>query len=315
MNTKPCSFALSVLIGLATALGQAQLASFSPDGAQLAVAHSDKVVVFDAASGKALKTLSGHRDPVQCVAFAKDGKTLASGSYDGTVRLWNPANGRMIREIKVPGDGITDSSVAAVCFSPDGKSLAAGSLEAIFLFRVESGQSLAKLEGHAQQVTSLSFSNNGKLLASGSADGTAQIWVVERGWSQLTFKPDRTWSVSFSPDGESLLTGSEAGAVIWSVADGSQSRVLVKDHSVRSAQYSANGKSVATLSEGIASVWSSTGTPMGKFGKASEDFGARLQFVALSPSGDLVATVAPALAEIWTVATGKKRATLQLPKA
>lgn len=315
MNQKPQSLALTILVGLASTLGQAQLASFSPNGAQLAVAHKDKVIVFGATSGKALKTLAGHEDTVQCVAFAKDGKTLASGSYDGTVRLWNPANGRMIREIKVPGDGITDSSVTAVCFSPDGKSLAAGSLENVFLFRVESGQSLAKLEGHAQQVTSLSFSNNGKLLASGSADGTAQIWVVERGWSQLTFKPDRTWSVSFSPDGESLLTGSEAGAVIWSVADGSQSRVLIKDHSVRSAQYSANGKSVATLSEGIASVWSSTGTPIGKFGKASEDYGTRLQFVAMSPSGDLVATVAPTLVEIWTVATGKKRATLQLPKA
>ena len=97
--------------------------AFSPDGTRLATASGDKTAkVWDVASGREVRTLSGHTDAVYGVAFSPDGTRLATASWDKTAKVWDVASGREVRTLS----GHTDA-VYGVAFSPDGTRLATAS--------------------------------------------------------------------------------------------------------------------------------------------------------------------------------------------
>lgn len=123
--------------------------------------------------------LTGHTRPVSSVAFSADGKTLASGSVEGTVRLWDVTDPTMVRPLGQPLTGHT-GSVWSVAFSADGKTLATGSFEGtVRLWDVTDPKTARPLgqalTGHTGPV-SVAFSAVGKTLASASADGTVRLW-------------------------------------------------------------------------------------------------------------------------------------------
>jgi WD40 repeat protein len=118
--------------------------------------------------------LDGHTAAVESVAFSPDGRTLASGSQDGTIILWNVASGANVQTL----DGRT-SSVWSVAFSPDGRTLASGSQDnTVILWDPASGDMLHISAGQPASggVTSAAFSPDGHTLASGSADHTVTLW-------------------------------------------------------------------------------------------------------------------------------------------
>ena len=107
------------------------------------------------------KTLKGHTREVFSVAFSPDGKTVASGSADQSIKLWDVAGGKNTATLK----GHTDF-VQSVAFSPDGKTLASGSRDkTVNLWDVASGKTTATLKGHTDRVWSVAFSPDGKTLA------------------------------------------------------------------------------------------------------------------------------------------------------
>ena len=187
-----------------------------------------------------------HWAVVRCVAFSPDGKTLASGSHDNTVKLWDPTAGSELRTLK----GHT-SSVMCVAFSPAGKTLASGSGDqTVKLWDPATGSELRTLKGHTGVVISVAFSPDGKTLASGSADHTVNLWDPAAGSELRTLKghTDQVYSVALSSDGKTLASASHDNTVkLWDPAVGSELRTL-KGHSnhVYSVAFSPDGKTLAS---------------------------------------------------------------------
>ena len=162
-----------------------------------------------------IATLEGHTDRVLSVSFSTDRRTLASGSRDSTIKLWDVTTQQTIDTLEGHAAG-----VGSVSFSPDGRTLASGSWDGtVKLWDVTTRQTIDTLEGHTSGVGSVSFSPDGRTLASGSWDGTVKLWDVTTRQSIVTlWHATPVGSVSFSLDGGTLASGSSDGTVkLWDV--------------------------------------------------------------------------------------------------
>jgi WD40 repeat protein len=168
---------------------------FSPAGDVLASGSFDKTIkIWDLNSGKLLHTLSDHSEAVVSLAFSPDGKWLASTGDDRSVKLWNTSDWKMTRSMTVP------EHVQASAFSPDNKLLLTGGrdkpaigefLQNLFgnskynkgvsmrLWDVATGNLLQTFDEHANDVNDVSWSTDGKYIASGSSDRTIELWMFK----------------------------------------------------------------------------------------------------------------------------------------
>ena len=181
--------------------------AFSPDSRTVAYCdgHNGTIILTNIESQTAVNRLEGHTDAVVALAFSPDGRRLASGGDDRTIRIWNVAQRRALV--------ITNQAnvIQRLVFSPDGRTLAVGSLEQqVKLLDVDNGELRMELRGHRGAITSLAFWPDGHSLITGSADSTVRVWdttprEAPKTTQQLPTASSRLES-RLSPDGRHLLT-------------------------------------------------------------------------------------------------------------
>ena len=249
--------------------------------------------------------LAGHKGFVKSVAFSPDGKILASGSVDGTIKLWNVKTGTEIRTFTGHKGG-----VYSVAFISYGTILASGSADMTIKFwNVETGTEIHTPTGHTDAVLSVEFSPDNTILASGSADVAIKFWNVETGTEIHTPTPTGhkriVFSVAFSPDGTILASGSVDGEIkFWNVETGTEIRALTgHKHVVYSVEFSPDGTILASGSaDGTIKLWDV------KTGAEIYTFTGHKNFVyslAFNPDGTiLVSGSADRTIKFWNVATG-----------
>jgi WD40 repeat protein len=201
-------------------------------------------------------TLTEHSSYVFSIAWSPDGQTLASGSADKTIRLWNFQSSQSIQTLK----GHTDS-VWSVAWSPDGQTLASGSADhTIRLWDFQSSQSIQTLKGHSGPVWSVVWSPNGQTLATGSADKTIHLWNFQSSQSILTLTRhvSHIWSVAWSPDGQTLATGSTDKTIrLWNLFTGLCTEMLEQHtEAIKWVSFSPDGRLLGSKSEdGTVRLW------------------------------------------------------------
>ena len=153
--------------------------SFSSDGSRLASGRRDGLIqLWDVTTGQLLQTFRGHIDVISSVSFSLDGLSIASTSKDASVRLWDVATGQQKRLLAGYKDTGYKGTVWHVKFYPNGLPLVSdlNDAENIRLWDLRTCQLKKRLTGHASWVTGLSFSADGKTLASVGFDDTVLLW-------------------------------------------------------------------------------------------------------------------------------------------
>jgi len=198
--------------------------------------------------------LEGHAARVNSVAYMPNGKFLASGSSDNTVRGWNLRTGRSVGNL--PG---SLDRVNSVSFSPDTRFLAAGGFDkAIRVWKLPNGEPFNTFK-HSEWVWSVAISPDGRILASGGADKKIKLWSLETAELLRTLDEHSHWvlSIVISLDGGILASGGADGAVkTWEMSTGQLLRTFEHSDWVWSVALSPDATLVAGgCADGVIKVW------------------------------------------------------------
>ncbi|MHB1426336.1 MAG: protein kinase domain-containing protein [Gemmataceae bacterium] len=271
------------------------------------------IAIWDAARGKWLPRLKGHEGPVLTLAFSPRAPTLASGSEDKTVRLWDAEKQQELHICKGRRmDGRSHHyAVRAVVFSPDGRKLLSGSEDhTAQLWDADKGEPLwSEAAGtlavlpHQDAVQALAFSADGQRVLTGSIDRTAQLWDAMSGRpiGPTLEHPGAVEAAAFGPNGVFVTAGRDGTARVWSSpqSEGCLHELAHKD-SVMAASLSADGRLAATAAGRNVQLWNTeTGQEIGVF---ADEHGDDVWTLAFSRDGrSLLTGGRDGTARLWDV--------------
>jgi WD40 repeat protein len=306
--------------------GRAVLAvAFHPDGKTLVSTGEDRTVrIWDVSSGKVIRKLEGLGWAVWSIAFDAKGNRLA-GIADDQLWLWDYRSGRRLWTQRANREQGKAEHLSAIAFSPDGSTLAtAGLFEGVFLWDAETGRQLARFpydpppKDYDRHINpSVSFSQDGRLVACGSGNDRGYIWSVESGKKVWTAAPAKcAQTIAFSPDGN--LFASVAGRhrlTLWDVASRKPVGQIAGDCS-ETFQFSPDGKLLVSADNDIGFWEVPSGKKRGKAKWVFPDLSGRcdLSVFSFAPDGKSLAWAGTDnRVHLVDVATGEESALTRAP--
>ena len=292
---------------------------FSPDNTLLASGSFDHSVrIWDVGTGKPITVLRGHEAPVHSVRFSPNGRWLASNGGYRTIRIWDLSTGKTA--MMLSGDEVQHH---AVRFTPQGDRVVAAQEfpnTNLQLWDPATGNLIATLRGHTNEVAHIEFSRDGSRIATGSTDQTARLWDSRTGALLATLSGHAGWvhALAFSPDGKRFASGSQDQTVrLWDTTNGALLGILHGHTSdVVGVVYSADGSTITSFSgDGNIRWWDARLAERYGVLRGHDSFiDSFIYGVAFHPDGERVASASwDGSVRLWNVTTGEELFSLKFP--
>jgi WD40 repeat protein len=248
--------------------------------------------------------LEGHAGPVTCAAYSRDGKTLATGGEDKTVKLWDTATGTERATLK----GFANP-LHCLQLSPDGKTLATACRgdKTVTLSGLTGKVVLA---GHTLEISSIAFAPDGKLIASSAgaengAGGEVKLWDADTGKEVASLPPQKGGArcVAFAPDGRTLAVACGQGVRFWHLPSLIEQKSWKQTGPVAALQYSADGTTLAVGQVGGAVTVFDVAS--GRDRATLEGLAGPVSSLAFAPDGHALTAAGQGGAKVWLLPAPK----------
>lgn len=229
--------------------------AFDRTGDLLAASRQDRADLWEASTGDRQRELSAKQARLTAIDFSPDGQHVASGSFDGAIRIWETDSGRSLESLRGQRERIL-----SLAFSPNNQWLASSSEDTtVALWNWQDRCQHQLYEACDRRVWSVAFSPDSKRLVCGSHDGSVRLLEVTTGdciWVG-TQHQSWTWSVAFSPDGRYIASGSQDGSLkLWDAGTGDCVRTIEVGQYVFAVAFGAGGRLLASgRNDGKIDLW------------------------------------------------------------
>ncbi|OYQ65933.1 hypothetical protein B9G53_05895 [Pseudanabaena sp. SR411] len=219
----------------------------------LDISRNSQEVQLWSTEGKLIRTLKGHQISVQVVKFSPDGKLIASGSQDKTVKIWTP-DGQLVKTLQ------HDFLIEDIAFSPNSKMIVSVGDKTGKLWNID-GKLINIFSGHDIAVENVAFSPDGQTIASNDAHGIVKLWNIGGKELKTLNTQEKTFlmpnPIVFSPDGKLIATGSKT-IKLWKLDGTLVDSFEAHNTPMYDLSFSPDGKSLASAGgqEHTIKIWS-----------------------------------------------------------
>jgi WD40 repeat protein/serine/threonine protein kinase len=260
-----------------------------------------------APAGAALRTFVGHKDHVVSVAFSPDGRFIATGSKDKSVRIWEVATGEEWRQLREAAKNWVGAM--PVAYSPDGRFLVSGNSEKLVkLWEVATSRELWSVDPNAGELAGVAVSPDGRIIAAGGGARTVVLVSAADGRLIRTLEgmESKIRDIAFSADGRLVVAGGEDRVVrVWDVATGHSTNSF-KDRTGwwRATAMTRDGKLIVAASDKELRIFE---VATGQLVRVLKGHDSNIRSVAFTPDGrHIVSGAEDKTVRLWETATGRE---------